>query len=51
MCPSGCPGGQLCCPWSGGACQLTDAGTCANNGGFSCAMPTTDGVCPNRCYP
>ncbi|HZS38045.1 MAG TPA: hypothetical protein VFF06_14510 [Polyangia bacterium] len=50
MCSS-CNAGELCCAWSGGACLITDAGTCASNGGFSCAKPTAAGVCPNQCYP
>ncbi len=51
MCTPGCGGGQLCCAYAGGACQITDAGTCANSGGFSCATPTSAGVCPIQCYP
>lgn len=50
MC-SGCNAGELCCAWAGGACLITDAGTCAASGGFSCAKPTAAGVCPSQCYP
>jgi hypothetical protein len=51
MC-SGCKAGELCCAWSGGACNFdADAGTCVGNGGYSCAQPTVKGECPNQCYP
>ncbi len=51
QCSPGCTDGQICCPWSGGACQITDAGTCQSPGGFSCATPTSAGACPDQCYP
>jgi hypothetical protein len=53
-CPQNCTGcmvSELCCPWSGGACMVTDAGTCQGASGFKCATPTALGVCPNQCYP
>ena len=51
QCSPACTGGKLCCAYSGGACLPTDAGTCANNGGYSCATPTPSGGCPAQCYP
>jgi hypothetical protein len=55
---TGCPGmcsncnqGQLCCAWAGGVCIPNDMGTCSGAGGYSCATPTAQGVCPNQCYP
>jgi hypothetical protein len=47
----GCTGGELCCPWAGGACLPDDAGGCAPSSGVSCATPTPNGLCPNQCYP
>ncbi len=51
QCSPACTGGKLCCAYSGGACLPTDAGTCANNSGYSCATPTASGECPSQCYP
>ena len=51
QCKPACTGGKLCCAYSGGACLPTDAGTCANNSGYSCVMPTASGVCPIQCDP
>jgi hypothetical protein len=50
-CAPACANGQICCAWAGGPCMLTDAGTCAGAGGYKCATPTSQGLCPNQCYP
>jgi hypothetical protein len=50
-CSPACAQGELCCAWAGGACIPDDAGGCSASGGFHCATPTAEGLCPNQCYP